>query len=127
MKIITNSEAIQETLNFVALAAASESDVAERKRQHEDGRLKTDRHGQATYSVSVKVLEDGQESRDTYVNVRKPSDVPALVPLKPVGEVEINIYSTRSGAITVITVDGFEPAIPARQAPQGQPTRKENN
>lgn len=128
MKIITTSEAIQETLTFIALAEQVGSETQERLRKREDNSLKTDRHGAATYSVNVKVLDEGQEARDTYINVREPAAIPALTPLKPVGEVEINVFSTRSGAITVITVDKFEPAVPARQAPvQGQPTRKENN
>lgn len=131
MKIITDSQSIQETLTFVALAAHEEEDTRERVRQNnETGELKTDRHGQKTYSVGIKVLEDGREARDTYVNVRTAGDIPALVPLKPVGEVEVNFYSTRTGGITVITVDGFEPAIaaPAAQAPaQSRPVRKENH
>lgn len=129
MKIITTSEAIQETLTFIALTPVNEAEVAERQRAREDGTLKTDRHGKPTYSVSgLKILEDGQEARDTYVNVRTPADIPALTPLKPVGEVEVNVYSTRSGAITVITVDSFVSATPVRQAPtQGQPVRKQAN
>lgn len=130
MKIITNSEAIQETLTFIALTPVSEDEVADRQRAREDGTLKTDRHGKPTYSVAVKVLEDGQEARDTYINVRTPAAIPALTPLKPVGEVEVNVFSTRSGAITVITVDRFEVATaPARQASpqQGQPVRKPAN
>lgn len=115
MRIITDAKSIMETLSFVSLSGATKEDTVDRLRSKKDDagnieRYKEDRHGNKTYSVDVKVLDDGREERDVYLSVREPSDFPALTPLKPVGEVEINTFGTRTGMITTIVVDRFEPA-----------------
>lgn len=112
MRILTNSELIKDTMTFIALTAASKEDIAERLRVRRDDNgnqtgMKTDRHGNNTYTVQVKVIDhDGREGRNVYVSVREPSDIPALTPLVPVGEVEINTF----GDVMTIVCDKFVPA-----------------
>lgn len=110
MRILTKE--INRTLAFVSLAGQSKAETEERKRAKKDDSgnvvsLKTDQDGNPTYSVPVKVIDqDGREQREAYVSVRKPCDIPALVPLRATGLAEINTY----GTVTTIVVDELVPA-----------------
>lgn len=112
MRIISNAELLKETMTFIALMPAEKEDVAERLRVRKDDSgnqtgMKTDRHGSNTYSVQIKVIDhNSREARNTYISVREPADIPALTPLVPVGEVEINTF----GDVMTICVDNFVPA-----------------
>lgn len=113
MRILTKE--INHTLAFVSLAEQAQAETAERKRAKRDEggnivSLKTDQDGNPTYSVPVKVIDqDGREQRETYVSVRKPCAIPALVPLRATGLAEINTY----GTVTTIVVDELVPATTA--------------
>lgn len=95
-----------QALEVVSLTAITAEDMPKRVK---DGVPKLV-NGRETYSVrGAEIVEDGKKLRDVYLSLYAPQEVKRFTPYRLEGEVVVNVYGTKTGAITTITAEKLVP------------------